>query len=57
MVKHPWMDCGFSVNKTLLVDNLSVISLVSERAMNDHMNVNKLLPHTLEITAPLRRHI
>ena len=48
---------GFSVNKTLLVDNLSVISLVSQRITHDPMNANNLLPHTLEITAPLRRHI
>ena len=47
---------SFSVNKTLLVDNLSVIILVS-RFIHDHMNANNLFPHTLEITAPLRRHV
>ena len=48
-------ECGFSVNKILLLDNLSVITLVSQRIIYNHMNANNLLPHTLEITAPLRR--
>ena len=47
---------GFSVSKTLLVDNSFVISLVSQRVIHDHMIANNL-PHTLEITGPLRRHI
>ena len=45
------MERGFSVNKTL------VISLVSQRVIHDHMNANNLLPHILEVTALLRRHI
>ena len=48
-------ECGFSVNKTLLLYNLSIITLVSQRIIHDHMNGNNLLPNTLEITAPLRR--
>ena len=51
------MERGFIVNKTLLVDKLSVISLLSQRVVHDHMNANNLLPHTLEITVSLRRHI
>ena len=47
---------GFSVNKILLVDSLSVISLVSRRVVHDRMNANNLR-HTLEITVPLSRHI
>ena len=48
---------GFSVIKTVLVDNLSVISLVSQRLIHDYMNAKNLLPQTLEITASLHRHI
>ena len=48
---------GFSVNKTLLVDSLSVISLVSRRVVHDRNNANNLLPHTLETTVLLSRHI
>lgn len=48
---------GFSVNKTLLVENLSEVGLVSQRVIHDHMNANALLPHTINITPSLRRYV
>ena len=51
-VKHK-----FIANETLLVDDLSVISLVLQWVMYDHMNANNLHPHTLEIAAPLLFHL
>ena len=47
----------FSVNKTLMIEFLSIISLVSQRVNHDYMNVNYILPHNINTTDSLRRYI
>lgn len=48
---------GFSVNKTILVENLGKECLVSQRMIHDHMKINDLMSHELEITPALRRSV
>ena len=48
---------GFSINKSLLVENLSKESLISQRIIYDHMKVNDLQSHELEIMPALRKSV
>ena len=48
---------GFSINKSLLVENLSKERLISQRIIYDHMKVNDLQSHELEITPALRKSV
>ena len=44
---------GFSVNKSLLVENLTAKSLVSQRIVYDHMNFHNLTPENFIINPAL----
>ena len=44
---------GFSLNKSVLADNISNKSIVSRRSIKDHMLSNYLKPHTIIITNKL----
>ena len=48
---------GFSINKSLPVENLSKESHFSQRIIYDHMKVNDLQSHELEITQALRKNV
>ena len=48
---------GFSINKSLLVENLSKESLISQRIIYDHMKLNDLQSYELEITSALRKSV
>ena len=48
---------GFSINKSLLVENLSKESLISQRIIYDHMKVNNLQSHELEIMPAVRKSV
>ena len=47
------VESGFSLNKSVLVDNISNKSIVSRRSIKDHMLSNYLKPHTIVITNKL----
>ena len=47
----------FRVNKSMLVENLSTESLVSQRMVYDHMKVNALNAEDVEITPQLRQSV
>ena len=48
---------GFSINKSLLVENLSKESLISQRIIYNHMKVHDLQSHELEIMPALRKSV
>ena len=48
---------GFNISKSLLVENLSKESLISQRIIFDNMKVNDLQSHELEITSVLRKSV
>ena len=48
---------GFSVNKSLLVENLSAKSLISQRIVYDHMNFHNLTPENFIINPALRKSV
>ena len=48
---------GFSVNSSLLVENLSAKSLISQRIIHDHMAENQLVPENFVICEKLRKSV
>ena len=50
-------ECGFSANKSLLVENLSAKSLISQRTVYDHMNFHNLTPENVIINPALRKSV
>ena len=48
------MERGFSVNKSLLVENLATKSLIAQRVVYDHMKVNNVSVEDVEICPTLR---
>ena len=48
------MERGFSVNKSLLVENLATKSLIAQRIVYDHMKVNNVSVEDVEICPTLR---
>ena len=48
---------GFSVNKSLLVENLSAKSLISQRIVYDHMNFHNLTPENFIINPALCKSV
>lgn len=48
---------GFSVNKSLLVENLSTSSLISQRIVHDHLTSNNLSSEDFEICGKLRKSV
>ena len=48
---------GFSVNKSLLVENLSGKSLISQRIVYHHMNFDNLTPENFIIDSALRKSV
>ena len=48
---------GFSVNKSLLVENLSAKILISKRIVYDHMNFHNLTPENFIINSALRKSV
>lgn len=48
---------GFSVNKSLLVENLSTLSLISQRIVHDHLASNNLSSENFEICGKLRKSV
>ena len=48
---------GFRIIKSLLVENLSKESLISQGIIYDHMKVNDLQPLELEIMPALRKSV
>ena len=50
-------ECGFSVNKSLLVEPLSAKSLISQRIVYDHMNFHNLTPENFIINPTLCKNV
>ena len=48
---------GFSVNKSLLLENLSAEGLISRRIVYDHMNFHNLTPENFIINPALRKSV
>ena len=48
---------GFSINKSILVDNLKTESLSSQRIVHDHMNVHDIESHEIIISPELRKSV
>ena len=48
---------GFSVNKTILVENLKEESLIAQRIILDYLRANDLDVHEVQITPGLRRSV
>ena len=48
---------GFTVNKSLLVENLSTKSLISQRIVYDHMNFHNPTPENFIINPALRKSV
>ena len=51
------VECGFSVNKSLLVEPLSAKSLISQRIVYDHMNFHNLTPENFIINPTLCKSV
>ena len=47
---------GFSLNKSLLVDNMEEMSIQCCRLIKDHLLLNKLSPHFLDIIKKILQH-
>ena len=47
------VEIGFSLNKTILGDNLEQKSIMSQRLIKDHMIMENVKPHTIEISIQL----
>ena len=47
---------GFSLNKSLLVDNMEEMSIQCCRLIKDHLLLNKLSPHFLDIIKKMLQH-
>ena len=45
---------GFSINKTVLEDNISTNAIVGRRYVKDHLLSNNLKPHTVNITSEMK---
>ena len=50
------LERGFSLNKSLLVDNMEEMSIQCCRLIKDHLLLNKLSPHFLDIIKKMLQH-
>lgn len=48
---------GFSINSSLLVENLSTVSLISQRIVHDHLTSNNLSSEEYEVCGKLRKSV
>ena len=47
------MECGFTINKQLLDDNMSSETLFAERIVHDHMLSHNIKPYQIEINSKM----